>query len=119
VLVGLRVTLKYRIRRRSWAMTKKQYSTPNVKVGTVKKSIAAMASRWLCRKVSQRFAGSGFFGACCTQRETVRSDIALANQASPGACSDSRTTNHFPLDIRSHEVQSGRPLCLFSLLHGL
>jgi len=26
-------------------MTKKQYNTPNVSVGTVKKSIAAMASR--------------------------------------------------------------------------
>jgi hypothetical protein len=33
------------MRRRSCAMTKKQYSTPMVSVGTVKKSIAAMASR--------------------------------------------------------------------------
>jgi hypothetical protein len=31
--------------RRSCAITKKQYSTPKVSVGTVKKSIAAMASR--------------------------------------------------------------------------
>jgi len=29
----------------SWAMTKKQVSTPKVSVGTVKKSIAVMASR--------------------------------------------------------------------------
>jgi hypothetical protein len=42
-----------------WAMTKKQYRTPNVSVGTVKKSIAAMASRWFLRNVSHRFTGSG------------------------------------------------------------
>src|ERR1039457_2657655 len=30
-------------------MTKKQYRMPNVNVGTVKKSIAAMASRWFRR----------------------------------------------------------------------
>jgi hypothetical protein len=40
-------------------MTKKQHNTPNVTVGTVKKSMAAMASRWLRRKASQRLAGSG------------------------------------------------------------
>jgi hypothetical protein len=34
-----------RMRRRSCAMTKKQYNTPKVRVGTVKKSIAAIASR--------------------------------------------------------------------------
>jgi hypothetical protein len=32
-------------------MTKKQYRTPNLSVGTVKKSIAAMASRWFLRNV--------------------------------------------------------------------
>jgi hypothetical protein len=31
------------MRRRSWPMTKKQYRTPKVSVGTVKKSMAAMA----------------------------------------------------------------------------
>src|SRR5215472_18352153 len=35
------------MRRRSWLIRKKQYSTEKVIVGTVKKSIAAMASR-LC-----------------------------------------------------------------------
>jgi hypothetical protein len=35
-------------------MTKKQYKTPKVRVGTVKKSIAPIASRWLRRKASQR-----------------------------------------------------------------
>ena len=34
---GFRVTLQQRIFRRSWPMTKKQYRTPNVSVGTVKK----------------------------------------------------------------------------------
>jgi hypothetical protein len=53
MLVGCFVTLKYRMRRRSWAMIKK----------TVKQSIAAMASGWLRRKVSQRLAGSGSLGA--------------------------------------------------------
>src|SRR5467141_3763803 len=60
---GFRVTLKCRILRRSWPMTKKQYRTPKVSVGTVKKSIAAIASRWLLRNVSHRFIGSGFLGA--------------------------------------------------------
>jgi hypothetical protein len=57
-------------------MTKKQYSTPKVSVGTVKKSIAAMASRWLFRKASHRFAGSGLFGALLIQRMTVRSEMS-------------------------------------------
>jgi hypothetical protein len=34
--LGFRVTLKCRILRRSWPMTKKQYRTPNVSVGTVR-----------------------------------------------------------------------------------
>jgi hypothetical protein len=37
------VTLKCVIFRRSWSRTKKQYRIPNVSVGTVKKSIPAMA----------------------------------------------------------------------------
>src|SRR5579859_6971021 len=35
-------------------MTKRQYRTPKVVVGTVKKSMAAIASRWLLKNVSQR-----------------------------------------------------------------
>ena len=45
-------------------------------VGTEKKSIAAIASRWLRRKASQRFAGSGFLGARFIQREIVRSETS-------------------------------------------
>src|SRR4051794_15871221 len=55
-------------------MTKKQYSTPKVSVGTVKKSIAAMASQWLLRKAAHRLAGSGHLGALRIQRNTVRSE---------------------------------------------
>src|ERR1017187_6924283 len=62
--------------RRSWPMTKKQYRTPKVKVGTAKKSIAAIASRWFRRKDSQRRAGSGSSVARLTQRETVRSEMS-------------------------------------------
>jgi hypothetical protein len=51
-------------------MTKKQYRTPKVSVGTVKKSIAAMTSRWFLRKVSQRLVGSAGLGARRTHRET-------------------------------------------------
>jgi hypothetical protein len=38
---------------RLWLMTKKQYSTRKVAGGTVKKSIAAIASRWFFRKINQ------------------------------------------------------------------
>src|SRR5260370_38212074 len=58
-------------------MTKKQCRTPKVSVGTVKKSIAAIASRWLSKKAAQRFASSALLGAFRIQRDTVRSDISL------------------------------------------
>ena len=55
--------------------TKKQYNTPKVSVGTVKKSIAAsLASRWLLKNAVHRAAGSGFLGALRIQRKTVRSE---------------------------------------------
>src|SRR5262245_19074665 len=44
---GCGVTLKCRILRRPCSMTKKQYNTRNVAVGTVKRSRATIASRWL------------------------------------------------------------------------
>jgi hypothetical protein len=55
-------------------MTKKQYKTPKVSVDTVKKSMAAMASRRFRRKVSQGRSGSGVLGARRSQHETVGSD---------------------------------------------
>jgi hypothetical protein len=45
-----------------------------VSVGTVKKSIAAMASRWFLRNVSHRFTESGSLGARRIHRETVLSE---------------------------------------------
>ena len=48
----LSVTLKCRILRRPCSITKKPYSTRKVAVGTVKKSMAAIASRWFLRKVN-------------------------------------------------------------------
>ena len=47
-----------------------------VSVGTMKKSIAAIASRWLFRKVIHLFAGSGLRGAFRIQRSTVRSETS-------------------------------------------
>jgi hypothetical protein len=38
-------------------MIKKAYKMPNLMVGTVKKSIAAIVSRWLRRNAIQRLAG--------------------------------------------------------------
>jgi len=43
-------------------------------VGTVNKSMAAIASRWFRRKASQRLAGSGSLGARFIQREMVLSE---------------------------------------------
>ena len=51
-------------------------------VGTVKKSMAARASRWLRRKASQRLAGSGSHGARFIQREMVRSEISKPSMRS-------------------------------------
>ena len=47
-----------------------------VSVGTMKKSIAAIASRWLLRNAAHRFAGSGLRGAFHIQRSTVRSETS-------------------------------------------
>src|ERR1700723_832920 len=55
--MGFPVTLQGRILRRSCPMTKTQCRTPKVSVGTVKKSIAAMVSRWFLRYVSSRTFG--------------------------------------------------------------
>src|SRR5215470_15615813 len=71
---GFLVTFRRRILRRSWLMTKKQYKTRKVSVGTVKKSMATIAWRWLRRKLSQCGQISGLRGPRRSQRETVGSD---------------------------------------------
>jgi hypothetical protein len=45
-------------------------------VGTVKKSMAAIASRWLCRKASQRLADPGLtiINACCHPDQNLRTE---------------------------------------------
>src|SRR5215471_11674702 len=55
---GCEVTLTWRILRRPCSMTNKQYRTRKVTVGTVKKSRATIASRWLRTKASHLLAGS-------------------------------------------------------------
>src|SRR5215831_12491782 len=72
--VGWRVTLQCRILRRPCSMTKKQYNSWNVNVGTVKKSNATIASRWFCRNASHRLAPLP--GRCRRRRyrATVRSE---------------------------------------------
>src|SRR5215469_9235662 len=77
---GLRVTLKCRILRRSWLIAKKQFRTPNVSVGTVKKSTAAMASRWFLRNVSHCFIGS--LGARRIHCETLLSETSKPSLSS-------------------------------------
>src|SRR6266478_2261487 len=65
-------------------MTKKQLSTPEVIVGTVKKAIAAIASRGFRRKASPRLGDSGFLGARFIPREIVRSELSkLGMRTSP------------------------------------
>jgi hypothetical protein len=56
--------------------------TPKVIVGTVKKSRAAMASRWFRRKASQRLARSGSLGVRFIQRETVLSERSKSSMRS-------------------------------------
>jgi hypothetical protein len=53
-----------------------------VTVGTVKKSMAAMASRWLRTKASQRLAGSGALGPRFIQREIVLSETSQPSMRS-------------------------------------
>lgn len=60
-LVGYFVRLKCRRRRRSWLMTKKQLRTPKVIVGTVKKSMAAIASPVIRKKGAPALGRLGIF----------------------------------------------------------
>ena len=73
--VGCWVTLQCRILLRPCSMTKKQYSNWNVSVGTVKKSKAAITSRWFCKKANQRCPGSPRPRIRRRYRATVRSEI--------------------------------------------
>jgi hypothetical protein len=66
-------------------------------VGTVNKSMAAIASRWFLRKVSQRLAGSGSLGARFIQREMVLSESSKPSiRSSP--CSPGWVVSDHPKD---------------------
>jgi hypothetical protein len=84
-------------------MTKKHYRTPNVSVGTVKKSIAAMASRWFLRNVSHRFTGCGSFRARRIHRETP---LVLAICGSARA--QARRLDNYDVVLHSASVEDQR-----------
>jgi len=71
--LGWPVTLRCRILLRPSSMTKKQYSSLNVTVGTVKKSKATI-TRWFWRKVNHRLPGSPRRRIRRRYRATVRSE---------------------------------------------
>src|SRR5216684_4003364 len=74
--VGSRVTLKCRIVRRWCSMTKKHESSWKVNVGTVQKSQATIASRWLARNATQRVARSPRRRTRRRYRATLRSETS-------------------------------------------
>src|SRR5260370_40480133 len=64
------------------SMTKKHESSWKVNVGTVKKSQAMIASRWLARKADQRMAGSPWRGTRRRYRATLRSETSTPSSNS-------------------------------------
>src|SRR5437879_2309853 len=73
--------LKCRTLRRPCSTMKKQYRRWKVSVGTVKKSKAAITSRWSARKASQRLAGSPRRRKRRRYLATVRADWRLGGAA--------------------------------------
>jgi hypothetical protein len=51
-------------------------------VGTVKKSIAAITSRWFLRKINQSLRASPLWPTRTKHRDTVRSEISKPNFSS-------------------------------------
>lgn len=80
-------------------------------VGTVKKSIAAMASRWFRRKASQCLAGSGSVGARRIQREIVRSETSKPSMRSSPWMSGAPQVG-FSRTIRKINSQTSLDVCL-------
>src|SRR6266550_8970797 len=88
---------------------------PNVIVGAVKKSMAAIASRWFRRNASQRLARSGSLGARFIQREIVLSESSKPSmrsspwiRRSPGWVLSDHTKDQFPNLLRCRS-SSDRP----------
>src|SRR5260370_15736288 len=79
--------LKCRTLRRTCSITKNQYQSWKVRVGTVKKSKATVTSRWLARKASQRLPGSPRRRRRCRYLATVRSETSKPSfSSSPWIC---------------------------------
>ena len=85
-------------------------------VGTAKKSIAAIASRWLRRNASQRLTGSGFLGARFIQREIVLSETskpsverAMNAWCSPGLVLGNHPEDQLPHFLRRRPSPGPRP----------
>ena len=73
-LAGCLGALKWRTRLRLSSITKKQYETQEVAVGTVKKSIVAIDSRWFFKKTNQTLRAPSLRPTRARCRETVRSE---------------------------------------------
>ena len=104
---------KRRILRRSWPMIKKPYSTPKLMVGTVRKSIAAMASRWFPRKVSQR-RGRGFAALVAANAwlgylEAQLEQLAVDTRCSPGRILRRHRKDHLPHRLAHCPTATDRP----------
>ena len=80
-------------------------------VGTVKKSIAAIASRWFRRKASHRLAGSGSRGARHIQREIVRSETSKPSMRSSPWMRGAPQVG-FPATIRKINSRTSLDVCL-------
>src|SRR5204863_7877017 len=95
------------------SITKKEYRNWKVSVGTVKKSKAAITSRWLARKASQRFAGSPRRRRRCRYLATVRSQTSKPSfRSSPwifGAPQSEFSATMRRMRVRTSSLTLGRP----------
>ena len=107
------MTLKCRTLRRPCSMTKRQYRSWNVSVGTIKKSKATITSRWLARKASQCLAGSPRRRRRCRYLATVRSETSKPSfRSSPwifGAPQSAFSAAMRRMRIRTSSLTLGRP----------
>src|SRR5258708_22413296 len=105
--------LKCRTLRRPCSITKKQYKSWKVRVGTVKKSKATITSRWLARKASQRLTGSPRRRRRCRYLATVRSETSKPSfRSSPwifGAPQSEFSTAMRRMRVRTSSLPLGRP----------
>jgi len=90
-------------------MTKKQYRTPKVSVGTVKKSIAAIASRWLLRnaatvlpaRIARRLSHPAQHGSL-GNIEAEHFQLSVNARRAPGRILGDHTEDEFPQSRQTH-----------------